>query len=228
MSRPDKERRRRKRLDKRRRRSREEPVVIRLFNLTISYEPLREGARDVRGPTSVLSQDAAERLNWMVHNRPAEAIQPLRELLARHPDVPAFYNWLANACASTGRQAEAEELIRLSYERFPKYLFSRVTYAQLLLRRGWIEEVPAVAGHFDLKEIYPHRDLFHVSEFGAVAGLAVLYFVEIGEIDAAESWLNVLEDYMPDAEHLDALRSKLERARRPRITERVAAWLRPK
>ena len=230
MSQPDKdkERRRSKRLAKRRRTARKEPVVLRLFNWTITYEPLPESVSGIKQPSGVIGLDEAQRLNRLMHTDPGEVIQPLRELLARHPDVPAFCTWLAGAYALTGHPAEADAITRLNYERNPTYLFARIALAEQLLNQGRLEEVPAMAGHFDLSEIYPRREYYHVSELAAVAALAVHYFLKIGQIEAAESWLAMLEEYLPESENVPILQAMLERSRSPGITGRIGSWLQPK
>ena len=136
MSQPDKdkERRRSKRLAKRRRTARKEPVVLRLFNWTITYEPLPESVSGIKQPSGVIGLDEAQRLNRLMHTDPGEVIQPLRELLARHPDVPAFCTWLAGAYALTGHPAEADAITRLNYERNPTYLFARIVVLDLTER----------------------------------------------------------------------------------------------
>ncbi|MBN1935009.1 MAG: hypothetical protein JW934_10110 [Anaerolineae bacterium] len=64
-----------------------------------------------------------------------------------------------------------------NYRRNPDYLFARLNYAELFLRRGDYERVAEILEHkFDLKLLYPRRNRFHVSEVSNFIGLVGLYW----------------------------------------------------
>ena len=74
-----------------------------------------------------------------------------------------------------------------------------MNYAEFLLQDGRLKEISAVlGGHFSLTQMYPHRDVFHISEVVAFYSFLGRYRVTEGDLDQAESILRFLKD--PGAE----------------------------
>ena len=89
-------------------------------------------------------------------------------------------------------------MVREAYRRHPQYLFAKVNYANLCLQHGEIEKVPGIFHHaFDLKQLYPHRTRFHVSEFAGFAGVMCRYCCAIGEQDTALLSYQMLKQVAP-------------------------------
>ena len=71
---------------------------------------------------------------------------------------------------------------------------------------------------FDLKLMYPRRDVFHISEFVAFAAVVIEYFARAGEWEPANSLYDALKQVAPDhpaTKHAKAvlMRTVLSRSR---------------
>jgi len=156
---------------------------VRLLEYEISFDPV-PSERFKALPPHV--QDAVNRLYYLAQDRPREAIGELRRMIEEYPDIPALYNYLSGAYVSEGMREEAERVIEENYRRNPEYLFARLNYAEVCLRRGEYETVlELLKGKFDLKMYYPERSCFHISEFTGFSYVVGMYLALTGKRDAA-------------------------------------------
>ncbi|MBI5681499.1 MAG: hypothetical protein HZC47_11450 [Methanobacterium sp.] len=130
--------------------------------------------------------------------KPEEVIPELLRFIEKYPHVPLFYNYLSNAYLIAGNIPDAEKLIVECYNKFPEYLFAKVGYANVLLKKGEGSKVPDI---FDdksnLRDLYPEREVFHISEFVAFTDTLVRYFLFSGQIDRA---IPMFENLCPSGE----------------------------
>ena len=161
----------------------------------ITDEPLDN--RDIkRLPSQV--QERIDDLYELAQHDPTQAIPELERLIATYPHVPTFYNYLSIAYLAAGDQEQATALVREAYRRHPQYLFARVNYANLCLQQREIGKIPGIFAHtFDLKQLYPHRTRFHVSEFTGFAWVMCRYFCAIGERETAALYYQMLKHVAP-------------------------------
>ncbi len=159
--------------------------VIILPDLTyeITDEPIRDGS--TKEPPDEIC-DILEELHEKIQDRPGEALPDLLKLKKRYGNVPVIFNCLFHAYVGTGDMESAEAVNRECLARFPEYLFGRVNYAMICLRKGEYAKVPGIFEHkFDLKELYPRRSVFHISEFTYFTGAIAMYLVATGEVEMA-------------------------------------------
>ena len=161
----------------------------------ITDEPLDN--RDIkRLPSQV--QARIDDLYELAQRDPRQAIPELERLMTTYPHIPTFANHLSIAYLAAGDQEHATALVREAYRRHPQYLFAKVNYANLCLQQGEIEKVPSIFDHtFDLKQLYPHRTRFHVSEFTGFAWVMCRYFCTIGERETAALYYQMLKHVAP-------------------------------
>jgi tetratricopeptide (TPR) repeat protein len=161
----------------------------------ITDEPLDN--RDIkRLPVQV--QERIDDLYELAQHEPMQAIPALERLVTTYPHIPTFANHLSIAYLAAGDQEQATALVREAYRRHPQYLFARVNYANLCLQQGEIEKVPGIFDHaFDLKQLYPHRTRFHVSEFTGFAWVMCRYFCAINEWETAALYYQMLKQVAP-------------------------------
>ena len=161
----------------------------------ITDEPLDN--RDIkRLPSQV--QARIDDLYELAQHDPTQAIPELERLVTTYPHVPTFFNYLSIAYLAAGDQEQATALVREAYRRHPQYLFAKVNYANLCLQQGEIEKVPSIFDHAcDLKQLYPHRTRFHVSEFTGFAWVMCRYFCAIGEWETAALYYQMLKQVAP-------------------------------
>ena len=134
----------------------------------------------------------------LAQHDPMQAIPALERLVTTYPHIPTFFNHLSIAYLAAGDQEQATALVREAYRRHPQYLFARVNYANLCLQHGEIEKIPGIFDHAcDLKQLYPHRTRFHLSEFTGFAWVMCRYFCAIGERDTAALYYQMLKQVTP-------------------------------
>ena len=161
----------------------------------ITDEPLDN--RDIKKLPSQV-QARLDDLYELAQHDPRQAIPALERLMTLYPHIPTFANHLSMAYLHSGDQEKATALVREAYRRHPQYLFAKVNYANLCLQHGEIEKVPGIFDHAcDLKQLYPHRTRFHVSEFAGFAGVMCRYCCAIGEQDTALLYYQMLKQVAP-------------------------------
>jgi len=161
----------------------------------ITDEPLEN--RDIKKlPAQV--QARIDDLYELAQRDPTQAIPELERLIATYPHVPTFYNYLSIAYLAAGDLEKTEACVRDTYRRHPQYLFAKVNYANLCLQQGEIDKIPGIFDHAcDLKQLYPHRTRFHISEFTNFVGVMCRYFCAIGERETATLYYRMLKQVAP-------------------------------
>lgn len=77
----------------------------------------------------------------------------------------------------------------------PDYLFGKINLAWECLRKNEFEKIPEILGDYmDIKSLYPNREVFHIEEVLSIYNVAVCYFIETGNIEAAEMRLKIMTD----------------------------------
>src|SRR4029453_8493426 len=161
----------------------------------ITDEPLEN--RDIKKLPSQV-QARIDDLYELAQHDPRQAFPELERLGTTFPHFPAFSNHLSIAYPPARDQEQATALVREAYRRHPQYLFAKVNYANLCLQHGESEKVPGIFDHAcDLKQLYPHRTRFHVSEFTNFAGVMGRYFCAIGERETATLYYRMLKHVAP-------------------------------
>lgn len=160
------------------------------------YEPIPDPVFE-RLPKSV--KDQLQKLyDGVLLRRPKEAIAILQPLLEQYPNVPQLYNYLNNAYQALGDQDKAQQILEETLDRFPAYLFGRISYAHDCLRQGKPEKVPELFdGNYELSLLYPRRKLFHISEVLGFNTVIAWYFHAQGEPDRAEVYYGMMQQLEP-------------------------------
>lgn len=171
-----------------------QPQSLRYLTYEITEEPM---------PTDPAVEaaiaDQREELYDLALDNPTAAIPKLQKLLAQFPDSPLLLNWLSVAYLGANQREQYEQAVRLNYERNPNYLFARLNLAHIEMEAGRTERVPEIFDHqFDLKLLYPERDVFHLSEFINFCALMAEYYARTGDFDAADTMVGMLEQTAPD------------------------------
>jgi tetratricopeptide (TPR) repeat protein len=141
-----------------------------------------------------------------------EAEGLLKQALEIEPDSPDVLNNLAVAYGALRRNKEAEALIHEIVERYPDYVFARVSLARTSILRRQLDRARA------LLEPLMERTRFHISEFANFcAAQAELYLAERNR-EAARTWLDMWSNVDPENPAIDELRARVER---PSVRERL-------
>lgn len=78
---------------------------------------------------------------------------------------PQLDNLLTYLHLQNKKPKKAEGLIKSSYQKHPDYFFAKINYADQCLRKNKLKEIPLIFPTFNLKELFPEKSGFHVSEF---------------------------------------------------------------
>lgn len=201
------------------------PSDIGAWSYRITREPLEVISEATPGLDEALA-DQRQELFEMIHQRPWDAILRLQTLLEQFPDSPLLLNWLTSAYGTAGKLAEAEATARRNYERNPHYLFARLNHAQMCMTRGEVDQVPIILENkFDLRQLYPERDTFHVTEFISFSRLVAEYFLRVKRHREAESLANLMQQIDPDNVQTKLVLRAVEGSGLLRLAKRMSEFL---
>ncbi|MGC1390885.1 MAG: DUF1186 domain-containing protein [Bacteroidales bacterium] len=120
-------------------------------------------------------------------------------LIEKYPHVPHLKNYLMVAYSNTGDDKKAVEVNHWLIREHPDYLFGKINLAAEYYLKKEYDKIPEVLGKLvEIKDLYPERKCFHISEVTGFYRLAIMYFSAIGNIEAAESRYEILERLAPD------------------------------
>jgi tetratricopeptide (TPR) repeat protein len=131
--------------------------------------------------------------------RNRKIIDQLTQLILRYPYVPILKNYLSVAYKELGNYEKAKEITKWILTEHPDYLFARINQAHVYIQNGEYEKVPLILGKaMEIKELYPERDVFHLSEVTSFLNAAVRYFVAIENRELAENRLDMMKEIAPE------------------------------
>lgn len=151
----------------------------------------------------------------------------LLKLIEKYPHIPAFKNYLTVYYQTKGNKEKAWESNHWLVKEHPDYLYGKLNLAGEYIATGRAEEVPNVLGEaLDLQALYPHRKVFHLSEFKSFFNVVAEYLLETGDIEALESRIEVAEKVLGNEDDMfNSLRMLILAKRMENMNERMEASL---
>ncbi|TXI88781.1 MAG: hypothetical protein E6Q36_04690 [Chryseobacterium sp.] len=129
------------------------------------------------------------RLYEKASTHPKQAKKELEAFLVKHPHHPELLNLLTYLYLSLRKLRKGNRLIEENYRHNPDYLFSKINYADLCLRKKCPQKIPEIFNYkLNLPELYPNKKMFHISEFRGFMILMGFYHLAIGRRSAAEGY----------------------------------------
>jgi tetratricopeptide (TPR) repeat protein len=182
--------------------------ILNELGYVITEEPIDDA--DVRDlPLDVQTQ--MEELFIKVQSKPKGTVKELVELTNEYPYIPQFFNYLYAAYMNTGDKDKAIEVMKSNYSNNPDYLFSRLNYSDYLVENGQFDGVDEIYnGKYSLKELYPDRQVFHISEVVSFYGVIGYYYAAIGKEHKALHCLSVLNSLSPNHGYTLRLADKIK------------------
>ena len=169
--------------------------VLDELGFEITDEPIED--KDFQNlPVDV--QEQMEELYDKAQTMPRGAINELQELLSKYPHIPQIYNYLYAAYVHAGEKTKAMQIMKQNYEENPTYLFAKLNYSDYLIESGQKEKVADIFDNiFELKRLYPNRNVFHITEVTSFFGVIGYYYVMVGKYNEAKKCLRVLNAVSP-------------------------------
>ncbi len=178
---------------------------VRLVNYKITYDAIAE-PNFSRLPEQVKSR-ITEIYKVLKTESAGSVIPELIEFIKKYPNVPILRSCLGAAYSTTGQTDKLEEVAMQLYKKFPDYLFGRLNYAEICLMRREYDKIPEIFDHtFDLKELYPDRDEFHISEFVNFMSIVGEYYFYTGNRDQTQKIYELLKGVAPDNHNTDNMK----------------------
>lgn len=148
---------------------------------------------------------------------PYSAFDEVKSFQERYPDLPEALNLLTYVYIRRRDIQRAEKLIQENFEKYPDYLFARVNYADLCVRKKEYEKIPEIFPSFNLKDLYPEKQVFHVTEFRGFMVTLGFYHHAMNKKKEAQECLDLAKKVDPDHESVKLLEKKL----RPNLLKRL-------
>ncbi len=139
------------------------------------------------------------------------SIEKLKMLINENPNVPALYNFLYYSYKLNGKTKHAKEVNKELEGKFPDYLFGKIGLAHEHLNNEEYEKIPPLLKRekFDLRELYPNRELFHRSEVRGYHGIVCDYLLKTGDLESAQKHFEYLQEIDRNHEVVRHLSEKL-------------------
>ena len=130
-----------------------------------------------------------------VKNGKAGTADRLIKQIKKHPRSPQLKNLLTTYYQVVGQTEKAFTYNRKTTEAHPNYFFAKVNLVNEYNFKEEYDKVTGVLGeNFDLKELYPERDTFYISEVMSMYKFAVIYHSHTQEFQKAFSFIKRMKE----------------------------------
>jgi hypothetical protein len=172
------------------------------------YPDLPQEEEEVLADLYYLLQENPEE----VYSENCSYFQILELMRIQYPKNPIILNYITSGYQHLGLEDKAKTLIFETYEKFPDYLFAQIAVAHAYLDDKFPEKaLETIKGAYSLKTLYPHRNVFHVSEVSAFENLMVRYFCMKQNIGQAETHLAFMKEVLEEDNDLLQLAKQMIR-----------------
>ena len=118
----------------------------------------------------------------------------LQSNIDKYPHIPQFKNRLYTYYQLMGETEKARQLIELTIEQHPDYLFGKISLAlELYYEECYDKMLPLLGESLELRGLYPERDIFHESEVANYYMVVAFYLNAINETEAAWEIVDKIE-----------------------------------
>lgn len=152
-------------------------------------------------PTPKGLEEKMPKLYQMAMKGKSAGVDLILKEIKRYPKYPDLKTLLAMLYDEMGRNDKADEIQLKLAKEHPEYFTGRLNAAFIHFDNDeyhLMEEV--LSKGFDLKTMYPDRDVFHIQEVVLMQKAAVFYYGIVGDIDQAKIRLEIMEKLAPDSE----------------------------
>lgn len=184
-------------------------------NYKITWEPIGEGL-----PESLNFH--LQKLYKELENPKAKTESTLQKLIKKYPNSPQLRNYLSSLYMELGEKEKAWQVNDVLLQKHPDYFFAKVNKANQFMEEQEFGKVVDLMGKgFDLKELYPDRDVFHISAFLSMQNIAVKYYGKIGDLVQAEKRLEMMKEVDQESAQYQQAKGSIEVIRIEKMQERL-------
>jgi len=173
-----------------------------VVTLDITEEPLPSPALEAmaRSDRQQVEQICAAFYDETLSTASAEQLlDEVNALLDAYPDVPTLYQYKQALLERLDRVSEANAVIDLMLQRFPKYVFAFIAHVHRLLRDGQLDEAEAFINKRHHPAMFdPDRKQWHITEVVPFLACMCEYLCFRGEPDRAQPYLDGLKSLVPE------------------------------
>ncbi len=129
-------------------------------------------------------------------------IRDLESYKTKYPNVPTIYNYLGIAYQRTNQQKKYYRSLIETTEKFPDYIFGKISLAEYYLSDKKIKRIPDLLDNkFEITQHFPSEtDAFHISAVRGFYYITGRYFANVGKIEMAYKSYFLLSDL--DNDHI--------------------------
>ena len=121
-------------------------------------------------------------------------IKRISRLIEKYPNIAVLKNFLSVLYNKMGDEVNSNKVTHIIVEKHPDYLFGLVNLASEYYYKDQYDKMIDILGkNFNLKELYPERDIFHIDEVVAMFKMAVMYYSASGNFDEAQVYLDFIK-----------------------------------
>ena len=172
-----------------------------LKNIRVTHEPLVSYYKDEQERKEL--EELYYELNNPLHGKwnITSIEKRIHQMITRNPDNPISYNYLAICAQLEGNHHKYKTICESTVLRFPDYLVGNMMWVNLLIDEQRMNEVPGfLNNNFHIRDLYPSREIFHISELKSFFGTMIRYFVKTGALRLAQDYSDVILDLDADDE----------------------------
>ncbi len=184
--------------------------MLEFLNYQITWDNVTD--RD-KIPDSLLYE--LERIYSEIQNPKKSTVSKLQKLIKKYPENPQLKNYLTVVYKELGDYNKAMSYNDELLKQHPKYFFALVNKAYHYEFQKEYEKMKELLGtSFDLKKLYPEREVFHISEFMIMQMMAVSYYAGTGDMEQANLRLEFMKDVEKDSAFVQKAEEIMIAARR--------------
>ncbi len=161
----------------------------------VTYKPF------INKQINQLPQDVQNQISDLFitsQSNPKHAIPILQKLIKKYPRIPQLFNFMTTAYSLLEDFDTAEKYALESCQIHPDYLFARINCAEICLRKEEYHKIPTIFNHkLNLRQLYPERDEFHLTEVIGFTGVFGIYYHKTGDSLSAEDCLRIIKQLSP-------------------------------
>ena len=162
-----------------------------------------------------ITPELAEQMDELFHQSQDKTnnkiIPRLNRLISQYPKCPVLLNHLGTAYMIQGARKKATDINEQLLQQFPDYLYGKLRKAIVHLINNEPDEALKILGEqFDLRALYPGKEMFQVSEIMAYYKVVIHYLIDINNAEGANKFLELMEEVAPDHFETDDARELIE------------------